>query len=140
MEEDRPSGLWACLPLHEAVASVLALFIGSTVGLTGHPVAAGVAFIAGIALYLAGSAGGVRLAAALFTLGVHLAYLSRLQSDKLILPFFIIERGPIGSTIYPDIAQAMLAYEVYTRYKTCRKMGILKNPEEQVATPGGVPR
>ncbi len=140
-EEEGPGGsLQSCLPLHEAAAALLSLFIGATIGLTGHPVAAGVAFMAGVALYLAGSHGPVRLSAALFAIGVHAAYLSRLQSEKLVLPLLVVERGPIGASMYPDIAQAMLAYEVYTRYKNCRRRETLKAPEEHPDPPGRAPR
>ncbi len=141
MEEPTPTPSRQCVPgTVEAVAAALSLMIGLATGLIGEPIIAGVFFTLGLAVYFLVSDSSVRLSVVFALLGVHAGYLLTLSGSKIVLPFIVIERGLAGSSIYPDIAQILLAYEAYRRYSSCRQNDYkakrdLAPPEAQEGVP-----
>lgn len=132
MEEIKPRR--RCMPsLLNIVSIILSLIIGLTVGLTGMPIAVGVFITLGLATYFIVGNSSARLLVVFAVLGAHAGYLARLHGSRIVLPFIVVEKGIAGSSIYPDPAQLLLAYEAYRRYTSCRQNNY--KPKSEVASP-----
>ena len=134
MEEPTPTPSQQCIPAAvEAVAAAFSLMIGLAFGLIGEPIIAGVFFTLGLAVYFLVSDPSVRLSVVFALLGVHAGYLLTLSGNKIVLPFIVIEKGLAGASVYPDLAQILLAYEAYRRYTSCRQNDY--KPKRDLAPP-----
>ncbi|GAB6147862.1 hypothetical protein [Stetteria hydrogenophila] len=119
VEEAAASRRRALNPL-EAFASTVSLITGLAVGLSGSHLAAGLFFTAALSAYILASRPSVRLPLALAMFGTQAGHVVKLKGS-VVLPFIVIERGVAGSSIYPDLAQIILAYELIRRYPSHKR-------------------
>lgn len=117
---------------HHLVAWGITAAAGVVVGYSAalhSRVAVGLLYTAALAVYLTVNPTPARIAALAALAGIHAGALASTASSKLVLPLIIVERGPIGSSVYPDIVQAALAYEALKAASACLKQ-FKPQPEE----------